>query len=59
MMAFIDKKRGELALWGSPLRFSNLKRLESIFVRGVRILFVIEKGFQLNAAKEFFNILLN
>ena len=62
MTAFIDEKilRGELAVWGSPLRFSSLKRLENIFVRGVRIiLFVMEKGFKLNAAKKFFNILLN
>ena len=37
MTAFIDEKnQGELAIWGSPLRFSSLKRLENIFVRGVR-----------------------
>ena len=62
MTAFIDEEisRGELALWGSPLRFSSLKRLQNVFVRGVRIiLFIMEKGFKLNAAKKFFNILLN
>ena len=64
MTAFIDEKicRGELALelWGSPLRFSSLKRLENIFVRGVRIiLFIMEKGFKLNTAKTFLNILLS
>ena len=37
-----------------------MKCFESIFVRGVRIiLFVVKKGFQLNVAKEFFNVLLN
>ena len=52
--------RCELALWGSPFRLSNLKCFESIFVRDVRIiLFVMKKGFQMNAAKEFFNVLLN
>ena len=57
MTAFFDEKilRGELALWGSPLRFSSLKRLENVFVRGVRIiLFIMEKSFKLNAAKKFF-----
>ena len=44
----------ELALWGSPFRLSNLKCFEGIFVGGVRIiLFVMKKGFQLNAAKHF------
>ena len=48
-----------MALWGSPLRLSNLKCFESIFVRSVRIiLYVVKKGFQLNAAKEFFNVFL-
>ena len=52
--------RGKLALWGSPLRFLSLKRLENVFVRGVRIiLFIMEKSFKLDAAKKFFNILLN
>ena len=44
---------------GSPYRLLNMKCFESIFVRGVRIiLFVVKKGFQLNVAKEFFNVLL-
>ena len=56
MTAFID----ELALWGSPIRFSSLKRLENVFVRGVRVIFyIMEKSFKLNAANKFFNILLN
>ena len=50
-------KRGELALWGSPLRFSSLRRLENIFVRGVGIiLFIMEKSFKLDAAKKLFSI---
>ena len=40
--------------------FWNLKCYESMFVRDVRIiLFVMKKGFQLNAGKGFFNVLLN
>ena len=35
---FLIKKslKRQPALWGSPLRFSSLKRLENVFVRGVR-----------------------
>ena len=52
-------KNLKILLWGSPFRLSNLKCFESIFARGVRIiLFVVKIGFQLNAAKEFFNVLL-
>ena len=43
-----------MALWGSPFRFTNMKCFKNIFVRSVRIIFfVMEKGFQLNAAREF------
>ena len=44
---------------GSPFKLSNLECFESIFVRSVRIIrFVMKRGFQLNAAKEVFNVLL-
>ena len=47
--------RGELALWRSPFRFSSLKRLESIFVRGVRIiLFTTDKNFKVIPLKLFY-----
>ena len=55
--AFINEKklRGELALWRSPHRFSSLKRLESIFVRGVRItLFTTERNFKVISSKLFY-----
>ena len=58
---YIDEKSKD-ANWpfgGNPFRLSNLKCFESIFARGVRIiLFVVKIGFQLNAEKEFFNVLL-
>ena len=51
-------KKSRNANW--PSGGSKLKCFESIFVWGVRItLFVVKKGFQPNAAKEFFNVLLN
>ena len=52
MTAFLLMKKSKEANWPSGVvnwgRFSSLKRLESIFVRGVRIiLFIMEKSFEL------------
>ena len=54
-------KKCKEANWPSGgVHFSSLKRLENVFVRGVIIiLFIMEKSFKLNAAKKFFDILLN
>ena len=52
-----SEKICELALQGSPRRLSNLKCFGRIFVRFVNIiLFVMEKGFYFNTAKEFFTV---
>ena len=60
MTHLLTKKSKEENWPSGGVHFVFLKLLENIFVRGVRIiLFIIKKGFKLNAAKKFFNILLN
>ena len=42
---------------GESIWTFELNCCESIFVRGVRVILLVEKkGFQPNAAKEFFNV---
>ena len=62
MTAFFDEKnlKRQIGPLGEPFRFMNMKCFKNIFVRSVRIIFfVMEKSFQLNAAKEFFDVLLD